>query len=156
MLRPFTQDIAARIATEERDETWAEDYPTRGDVVIARHVLRGELVGVWVPYQVVLRATGEVVGGAGYHSPPDAEGNVEIGYGIAASAQGRGIATEAAAALVEQARALGVKRVLAHTDSGNAASRRVLENLGFTLVRAVDDVEHGYFYVLELTGPDRP
>lgn len=149
VLRAFTHELAERIVGGERDDTWVDGYPTDGDVVVARHVLRSELRGAWVPYQLALRTTGLVVGGAGYHGPPNVEGTVEVGYGIAASAQRNGYATEATRALIEQAIELGAKRVVAHTDSDNTASRRVLETLGFALVHAEDEVEDGYYYVLE-------
>jgi RimJ/RimL family protein N-acetyltransferase len=51
--------------------------------------------------------------------------------------------------LVERAIELGARRVVAHTDAGNGASRQVLENLGFTLVRAEAELEDGYYYVLK-------
>jgi RimJ/RimL family protein N-acetyltransferase len=152
VLRPFTRETAETILSGERDALWAVDYPTPGDQVISRHVLKaaGPLTGPWLPYQMSLRDSGLVVGGAGYHSIPSPEGTVEIGYGVAPSAQRRGYATEAAHSLIELARDLGAKRVVAHTDGGNAGSRAVLDGLGFRLARAEDGVEDGYLYVLEL------
>ncbi|WP_246465977.1 GNAT family N-acetyltransferase [Allocatelliglobosispora scoriae] len=147
-LREFTYELAEQIVAGEREDTWAADYPTGGDVVVAQHVLRAQLRGEWVPYQLVLRESGTVIGGAGYHGPPNVEGTVEVGYGVAVSHQGRGYATEATRALVERAIELGAHRVVAHTDGSNAASRQVLENLGFALVRAEPQVEDGYYYML--------
>ena len=62
-----------------------------------------------------------------------ADGSTELGYGILPEYQGRGYATEAAAAAVSWAlRQPGIVSVEAETDSGNIASQRVLEKLGFT------------------------
>jgi RimJ/RimL family protein N-acetyltransferase len=60
-----------------------------------------------------------------------ASGAVEMGYWIARSSWGRGLATEACTALIEIARALGLGRLEASHFIDNPASARVLENLGF-------------------------
>lgn len=60
------------------------------------------------------------------------DGDVEVGYRLARRSWGQGIATEAAAALVDYAfRELGLSRVVAVTYPDNRGSRRVLEKLGF-------------------------
>src|SRR5437899_2385371 len=57
---------------------------------------------------------------------------VEVAYRLACSAWGRGIATEAAGALVNHALgALALPRVVAVTYPDNVASQRVLCKLGF-------------------------
>ena len=62
----------------------------------------------------------------------DADGAVEIGYGILEEYQGQGYATEAVGAAVNWAlRQPGVTRVEAETDPDNRASQRVLETCGF-------------------------
>lgn len=64
----------------------------------------------------------------------------EIGWMIAAEAQGKGIATEAARAALELCFAVGARRVSAQLDEENVASRRVAERIGMTLEgRFVDD-----------------
>ena len=60
-----------------------------------------------------------------------ASGAVELGYWIARPFWGRGLATEASAALVEIARALRLPRLQASHFLDNPASGRVLEKLGF-------------------------
>ena len=73
-----------------------------------------------------------LVGAGGYLGPPNAEGTVEMGYSILPEWEGRGLASELAAALAERALAdSAVTRVIAHTDAGNAGSRTVLERAGF-------------------------
>ncbi|KAB8162200.1 GNAT family N-acetyltransferase [Streptomyces sp. 3MP-14] len=62
---------------------------------------------------------------------------VELGYRLAASAWGRGLATEGASALVDRGfTELRVARVTANTMAVNARSRRVMEKVGLRLVRA--------------------
>jgi ribosomal-protein-alanine N-acetyltransferase len=85
-----------------------------------------------------------MIGTAGFKGPPDEAGMVEIGYGVAASQQGRGYATEAAAALVEFASNDGrVGVVRAHTLPTNNASTRVLEKCGFKRLGEVTDPDDG-------------
>ena len=96
-------------------------------------------------------ATGVVVGSAGFKGPPDADGIVEVAYGVAPAYQGRGYAQEAARALT--AFALGVDEVRcvrAHTRSDNVASARVLIKCGFTSVGEVLDPEDGLVLRWEL------
>jgi len=73
-----------------------------------------------------------VIGSAGFKGPPDPTGTVEIAYGIAASFEGQGYATEAAAALVAFAFAAPeVEVVRAHILPVANASTRVLAKCGF-------------------------
>lgn len=96
-------------------------------------LLRGHPPG-WL---IVLRgeteqADGIVIGDCGTHGPADADGTVEIGYGLAARYRGRGFGTEVVAALTRWLLAQpGIRRVLARTHIGNLPSRRVLEKNGF-------------------------
>ena len=62
----------------------------------------------------------------------DANGIVEIGYGILGEYQGQGYAAEAVGAAVAWAlQQPAVKRVEAETEPDNCASQRVLEKCGF-------------------------
>jgi RimJ/RimL family protein N-acetyltransferase len=73
-----------------------------------------------------------LIGFCSFVGPPDAEGGVEIGYGIAPGFEGQGYATEAVRLLIDQAFAGGrVRRVRAHTLPERNASTRVLEKCGF-------------------------
>jgi RimJ/RimL family protein N-acetyltransferase len=102
---------------------------------------------------VVERTTGVVVGGCGFKGPPDAEGMVEIAYGLDTAYRGRGYAREAARALSEYALATsGVRCVRAHTLHDNAPSARVLEACGFTCIGDVIDPEDGLVRRWELRG----
>lgn len=60
-----------------------------------------------------------------------ASGAVELGYWIARPYWGRGFATEAATALIDIARTLGLRQLEASHFIDNPASARVLDKLGF-------------------------
>lgn len=65
---------------------------------------------------------------------------VEIGWRLVRTAWGRGIATEAARALVKHAfDTVGLARVIADISARNAASRAVAEKIGMKLVALVDE-----------------
>ena len=85
-----------------------------------------------IGFAIVHKIDRIVMGMCGFTAPPDSDGVVEIGYGIAPSYQGRGYASEAAQALVDFAsRDARVRTVRAHTLAQNSASTRVLEKSGF-------------------------
>ncbi|HEX7071744.1 MAG TPA: GNAT family N-acetyltransferase [Rhodothermales bacterium] len=88
----------------------------------------------WWLYYVVLRVEeGDVVvGTVGYKGDPDAEGIVEIGYGTLSQYRRRGIASEAARALVDRAfRDPAVKYVAAETFPDLIPSLGVMAKCGF-------------------------
>lgn len=63
----------------------------------------------------------------------DAEGAGELGYAIATDMQGRGLASEAARAMLDLAFGeFALRRVVAQIDEPNLASRRMIVRLGFT------------------------
>jgi RimJ/RimL family protein N-acetyltransferase len=75
-----------------------------------------------------------VIGDAGTHGPPDAAGDVEIGFGLAAPYRGQGYGRELVAALSAWLAAQpGVRCLTAETEAGNGAARRSLEAAGFVL-----------------------
>lgn len=95
-------------------------------------------------FAAVERASGSDVGTCSFKGPPDADGVVEVAYGMDPSYRGRGFATEAAGALAEFAFASGrVRLVRAHTKPDNGASARVLAKCGFRMVGEVIDPEDG-------------
>jgi ribosomal-protein-alanine N-acetyltransferase len=73
----------------------------------------------------------ELVGWGGFKGPPR-DGVVELGYEIAESRRGRGLATAATQAMLSEAFAdEQVTLVIAHTLPEQGASNRVLERAGF-------------------------
>lgn len=116
--------------------------PTPRDV-IEREILPGFLrsygpyegFGVWA---LIERATGDFLGWLSFR-PREGSGpeEVALGYRLRKSAWGKGYAVEGARALIRKGfRELGVQRVIATTYQDNHASRRVMEKVGMTLVRA--------------------
>src|SRR6478609_2838704 len=103
------------------------------------------VIDPWIHgFVVVHQATGSVIGKCGFKGPPGADGAVEIAYGIAPEHQGKGYATEAAAALVSYAFDSGQVRVArAHTLPEANASTRVLTKCGFRRMGEVVDPEDG-------------
>lgn len=96
----------------------------------------------WGPSLVVHRDDRVVIGDAGFMGPPDASGSVELGYSIVPAYRRQGYAVEAARALLEWALARpGVIRVGAECFPDNAASIRVLEKIGMSLVEQGDQEE---------------
>ncbi len=95
-------------------------------------------------FVLVHQATDSVIGKCGFTGPPGAEGAVEIACGVAPEHQGKGYATEAAAALVTYAFSHGPVRVVrAHTLPESNASARVLTKCGFRHIGEVIDPEDG-------------
>ena len=95
-------------------------------------------------FSLVHRNSDTVVGSAGFKGPPEADGVVEIAYGVHPDHQGKGYATEAAQALTAYAFSSGkVRLVRAHTLPLPNASTRVLSKCGFRYVGEVIDPEDG-------------
>ena len=80
---------------------------------------------------------GVVIGDCGTHGAPEATGDVEIGYGLAAPYRGQGYGAEVVTGLTGWLRAQhAVGRVVAReVDAANLPSRRCLERAGFRLER---------------------
>jgi RimJ/RimL family protein N-acetyltransferase len=97
-------------------------------------------------------AEGEAVGLCSYKAPPDAEGDVEIGYGVAPERRRLGHATRAVSLIVEEAkRDERVRAVRAETALANLASQRVLEANGFVQTgRGMDDEGQTIVWRLEI------
>jgi RimJ/RimL family protein N-acetyltransferase len=94
-------------------------------------------------YAVLHKIDNVMIGFCSFTSPPDPDGIVEIAYGIAPDYQGKGFATEAAAALVEFAsRDARVTIICAHTLPETNPSTRVLEKCGFRKTGEVIDSEN--------------
>jgi RimJ/RimL family protein N-acetyltransferase len=91
----------------------------------------------------LMAADGEAVGLCSYKVPPNAEGAVEIGYGVAPERRRLGYATRAVALLIEAARLdPRVSAIVAETALANLPSQKVLTANGFADVgRSMDDDE---------------
>lgn len=92
-----------------------------------------------------LRETGEFIGFTGL-AEPSFEAHftpcVEIGWRLASNYWGRGLATEAARAVLHHGlQKLRIAEIVAFTVPGNVRSRRVMEKIGM-MRDAADDFEH--------------
>lgn len=83
------------------------------------------------PYVIVLREGGALVGSTGLKF--DSAYEAATGYVLEKRVWGRGYATEALGAMVDVARACGVRRLYAVCHHTHRASARVLEKGGFSL-----------------------
>lgn len=102
-----------------------------------------ELLGWWM-YLYVHVEDGVLVGQGGYKGRADGSGMVEIGYAISPSHRRRGLATEAAQALIDHAFTHDhVNRVDARTLAEPNASTKVLGKVGMEYVETVEDPRVG-------------
>lgn len=102
-------------------------------------------------FTLVHQNSGTPVGSCGFKGHPDAGGMVEIAYAIHPEHQGKGYATEAAAALVRYAFGSDqVHLVRAHTLPAVNASTRVLTKCGFQKVGETIDPDDGPVWRWEL------
>ncbi|MDR8412759.1 GNAT family N-acetyltransferase [Nonomuraea sp. 3-1Str] len=93
--------------------------------------------GLWL---LTVRETGEFAGNCGLvRQTIEGEDFIEVGYLVPTALQGRGYATEAAAACRDHARdVLGVDRLISIIHPDNVPSQRVAEKNGLTLERLAD------------------
>jgi RimJ/RimL family protein N-acetyltransferase len=134
ILEWMTREMATSLTTATSGDDWGRGFPTSGELTVAKRVLEETTIPA-PPFHVYLmreRASGLLIGGAGFHAPP-ANRMVEFGYGLARAYQGYGYATEASGALVEAAFATGeIDQIVATTEPDNLASQGVLTRLAFT------------------------
>ncbi|WP_432200780.1 GNAT family N-acetyltransferase [Erythrobacter sp. W53] len=94
----------------------------------------------WLPSFVVVLPGDGVIGACGL-GLDDATGEVQLGYWIARSHWGRGYASEAARGVLDVARAIGHRRIVASHFVDNPASGRVLYKAGF---QPTGEIRPGY------------
>jgi len=138
-LRPMTLDDAADLAERRSDpetavyQGWKIPYPLERAVALIDEMIArgGPARGGWSQFACVRNEDGVIVGDIALFLD-DAGHNGELGYTLHPWARGHGYATEASAAALDYAFTVwSLHRVEASIDPGNAASRRVLERLGF-------------------------
>lgn len=144
VLRPATLRLA-RAVIDRRLVTgrFAEGFPLETTATAMGFALRDISSGaaavmptVWL---VIRGGDGLIIGDAGIHGVPDADGAVEIGYALVQSEHGRGVGTAAIGALVQRlASDPGVRRITAVTGARNVPSRRLLDRLGFTVAATLE------------------
>jgi ribosomal-protein-serine acetyltransferase len=124
--------LAAVIESQEQLRPWmwwADGY----DQDRAAEYLR-ECAAQWATgnaFAFAIIVGDQIVGSVGLHDRVG-DGGLEIGYWVHSDWTGRGIATDATAALTDAALELpGIKRVEIYHDSANAASGRIPAKLGY-------------------------
>jgi RimJ/RimL family protein N-acetyltransferase len=159
-LRLLDESDAEAIVSGQCPEGFAaaSDYPAQEDRVAAGLFLERLAAGVdprpygafavcVVPGDEASKADPSVaellVGGIGFHGPPDEQGRVEIGYGIVPSQRRKGLATQALRLLVEHAQGLGASTLSAETEVDNEGSQGVLTKVGFA--RFAEDERTAWF-----------
>lgn len=84
--------------------------------------------GVWL---VVTKKNHMIIGDIGFKGKPDLTNTVEVGYGIASTAQNKGYATESVNAVIDWAFSFeNVATVTAECQRDNLSSIKVLEKIG--------------------------
>jgi [ribosomal protein S5]-alanine N-acetyltransferase len=108
----------------------------------------------WYSYLPILLSENTLVGSMGYKGAPDANGMVEIGYEIAEDFRQRGLAFEAAQALITAAWTdPQVTVVQAHTLAEENSSVRILRKCGMSFITEIDDPEDGIIWQWQLKRP---
>ncbi len=138
-LRAFHLDDAEAFSAYRSDpavaryQSWTAPYPLAlaRAFIIGMHGMDGPRPGAWI--QIAAEHGGALVGDVAVGL--DSGGDIAtIGYTVAPSHQGRGLAREAVGAVVDRLfSATGVHRVEASLDPRNLASARLVEGLGFVL-----------------------
>ncbi len=103
--------------------------------------------GIKTIWAVLAKEDGRFIANASIRPRPEYRHEMEIGYVLAKNEWGKGYATEIAMRLVAYGfDELKLGAVYATVDTGNEASKRVLEKCGMNMVRTEYD-EQGKFYV---------
>lgn len=114
---------------------WVAEEQTRESAeVFCRNAESNFLARRDLPFLMLSRESGRLVGACGLHRTSWEVPKTEVGYWVRASESGKGYVTEAVNGLVAFALdAIGAERIEIITDAENLASRRVAERCGFTL-----------------------
>jgi [ribosomal protein S5]-alanine N-acetyltransferase len=133
---------------------WMEDIPAR---MRLDQLAADPAEQPWLVRAALSRADGRVVGSAGFHAPPGADGRVEVGYSVVPAERRRGYAREALLGLAGWAHATGRARILvASISPGNAPSLALARSLGLRQVGEHIDEEDGLEHVFERALPLEP
>lgn len=136
-LRPYQPEDVPRIHAvyygdeEARRLTGGASTREQTQTKVDRYIELQQLKG-YSFWAVLERETGDIVGEAGLKPFEGGGPDVELGYAFGGAYWGRGYATEAGHAIVDEAfGALGLKRLVAVTSDDNQSSQHVLHKLGF-------------------------
>jgi RimJ/RimL family protein N-acetyltransferase len=129
------------------------DWPV--DPVILE-VLKGQMdkkgAFTWADFVYIHKADRKVMGDGGFKGPPGTDGRVEIGYAVLPEYRRKGLATEAARALLEMAFSHEeVQVVCAETVVNGLASAAVLQKIGMRRSGERRDDEDGDLFCWRVT-----
>ncbi len=156
-LRQFTADDAAFILELVNEPSFIQNIGDRGVRTLSdavRYIEAGPVASYarngFSLYLVQLKESGESIGMCGLIKRAALE-DVDIGYAFLPRFWSKGYAVEAARAVKEQARGLGLKRLVAIVDPANQGSIRVLEKLGLVFEKwiklSADDIDLRLFAI---------
>jgi ribosomal-protein-alanine N-acetyltransferase len=160
-LHPLTPHQVARLAAGEVPEAAAYDLTadTFGDDLHVLSLRDAQLradpsEAPWLVRVAVLRGTRQIIGRIGFHSRPDADGTVEVGYSVAPAYRRQGFAGEMVRGQLTWGAAHGAVRCLASVRPDNRGSLAVIASLGFVRIGEQIDEIHGLEWVhsLDLSG----
>ncbi|WP_335944296.1 GNAT family N-acetyltransferase [Pseudomonas sp. G166] len=152
-------DTEALLAFERDNREWFERHIDPRDPAfysvqgVTEHIatyLADFAAGAWHPF-VIEDPEGKIVGRANLKDIDLAEGSAEVGYRIAQSACGQGLATLAVKHLIQQAQVhWRLNRLVAHVYAGNIASAKVLKRCGFLIEQLAlhEGIERDYRFGL--------
>lgn len=159
VVRRFTPEDAAFTHALVNDPAWLEHIGDRNvrSLEDARAYIQTRVLasyerhgfGMWV---VGLRDDGTAIGTCGLIQR-EGLADVDLGFAFLPAYRGRGYALESAAAVLDHARALGMRRVVAIVSPANDRSIRILERIGMTferMVRMPGDTEDIRLYAREV------
>lgn len=134
-LRTADAPAVAAHAGDERVARYLIEVPSPYPVALARRWIHGRRawweLGRGVTFALVRRDAPDALLGTISLRRHARDRRAELGYWLAASAWGRGFATEAVAQVIDFGfRQLALARIYAQVFAGNDASMRVLEKLG--------------------------
>jgi ribosomal-protein-alanine N-acetyltransferase len=135
-------------------EDWPDDED-RGHLKIwLKNIQKAPDAEDWRARALTLRDDPGMIGHAGFHGPPNAEGMAEIGYTIFEPYRRRGYATELVGRLMAFAAEHGVRTIRASVSPGNLPSLGVLGKFGFVQTGVQWDEVDGEELVFERPAAD--
>jgi len=157
LLRQFTFGDASYIVEQLNEPSFIQNIADRGvrNITDAEKYLENGPIASYSKngfglMAIVLKESGDVIGMCGLIRRPVLD-DVDIGYSLLPKYWLKGYAVEACRGVMQNAKEIGLKRVVAIVDPKNAGSIRVLEKLGMRYEKMVrlpkDDIDLKFFSV---------
>lgn len=151
VLIPYTRKIATEILGGRYQElfdlgiSFDAGWPDEAELETVPKILKNlELVNDptgFESWMIIVKQGMKIIGSTGFKGVPDAEGSIDIGYGIINQEQKKGYAIEAASALAEWALAKNeVNNITARCLLTNSSSARLLGKMKFIEISRDDEM----------------